>query len=242
MSPKDERFEMRLNRSLLDRVDSWRSKQNDLPSRAESIRRLTEVGLAHTSDAPMAMSPSEKLIVTLLCELHRGSKIKGELDPNFIETAICGGHHWGLKWKYEGILHNYNDDPKILEEVLDILDMWSFIESATKKLSPKNKDYIKTNTKYAEDTIKFRGFDGNNECEHLGIALFLINEMNRFTEFKDRGGYKGDLNSHCPSIDVYRRMLEVFLPIRKNLVGRDLNVKEIVEILKARVHPSMRGK
>jgi hypothetical protein len=34
-------FQMRLSDEFLDRVDQWRRKQADLPSRAEAIRRLT---------------------------------------------------------------------------------------------------------------------------------------------------------------------------------------------------------
>lgn len=36
---------MSVEPSFLDRVDDWRRKQPDLPSRAEAIRRLVEKGL-----------------------------------------------------------------------------------------------------------------------------------------------------------------------------------------------------
>jgi hypothetical protein len=96
--------------------------------------------------------------------------------------------------------------------------------------------------KHAGDKIKFNGFDGNNETKHMNIARFLIKEMGHFTEFKDRGGYRGDINSHFPTLDVYRRMLSVFTPIRKKLDRRNLDAKEMVEIMKARTHPTMREK
>jgi len=38
---QDRPFQMRLSHEFLERVDEWRQKQPDLPSRAESIRRLT---------------------------------------------------------------------------------------------------------------------------------------------------------------------------------------------------------
>jgi len=235
MGPQTERFEMRLDQTLLDRIDAWSEKQDDIPSRAEAVRRLIEVALATTSDT-VTMNNSEKLIVSLLCELHKSMKIKGGLDPDFIHSAIYGGHYWSLKWKYQGLLHKYHDDERTLHEVMDILDMWYFIESAYDKMSQKDKDYIKANVKHFDNDVRFPGFDGNNESEHRSIARFLIEEMDRFTEFKDHG----DLNSHYPTLDVYRRMLSVFIPIRKTLVGRNLDAKEIVEILKARIHPTMR--
>jgi hypothetical protein len=38
---QDRPFQMRLSGEFLGRLDDWRRKQPDLPSRAEAIRRLT---------------------------------------------------------------------------------------------------------------------------------------------------------------------------------------------------------
>ena len=38
---QDRPFQMRLSAIFLERLDDWRRKQQDLPSRAEAIRRLT---------------------------------------------------------------------------------------------------------------------------------------------------------------------------------------------------------
>lgn len=40
-----ERFEMRANREWVERVDEWRRKQPDIPSRAEAVRRLVDKAL-----------------------------------------------------------------------------------------------------------------------------------------------------------------------------------------------------
>jgi metal-responsive CopG/Arc/MetJ family transcriptional regulator len=45
MDEKTERFEMRVPASFLKTIDDWRRKQAELPSRAEAIRRLVELGL-----------------------------------------------------------------------------------------------------------------------------------------------------------------------------------------------------
>jgi uncharacterized protein len=42
------------------------------------------------------------------------------------------------------------------------------------------------------------------------------------------------MNSHCPSIDAYARMLTVFDPLRKTLIGRKLSTDEMISILKVR--------
>lgn len=43
---KDKRFEMVASEDWLKRVDDWRRKQDDLPSRAEAIRRLVAAALS----------------------------------------------------------------------------------------------------------------------------------------------------------------------------------------------------
>jgi hypothetical protein len=46
MDDKTERFEMRVPVAFLKAIDDWRRKEDDLPSRAEAIRRLVEQALA----------------------------------------------------------------------------------------------------------------------------------------------------------------------------------------------------
>lgn len=41
-----EAINVRMERSLIDRLDTYRRDQSDLPSRPEAIRRLVEKGLA----------------------------------------------------------------------------------------------------------------------------------------------------------------------------------------------------
>jgi hypothetical protein len=43
---KSHTFQMRVTNEWLAIIDDWRRKQDDLPSRAEAIRRLVEKGLS----------------------------------------------------------------------------------------------------------------------------------------------------------------------------------------------------
>ena len=49
---QDRPFQMRLSNEFLERLDEWRRKQPDLPSRAESIRRLTTAMLQILDKTP----------------------------------------------------------------------------------------------------------------------------------------------------------------------------------------------
>jgi uncharacterized protein YfbU (UPF0304 family) len=231
-----ERFEMRLDQRTLESIDAWRSSQADSPSRAEAIRRLMEVALYPSKEKEIRITDGEKLTLGILAEIHKHLKVKGELEPDFIMDAIYGGHYWGLSWRYSGIFHGHEDSRRSLSEVVDILDMWSLIESGYAALTAKDKARVEKEAEPFGKNPRFRGFDGNNESEHMGIANFLISKLERFSSFEGR-----DLNSHMPSLETYQRMLRVFEPMRRNLMGREVGVGEIIEILNEMTHPENRG-
>lgn len=232
MQPKTERFEMRLDPGTLEKVDAWRKRQADLPSRAEAVRRLMETGLSEMESKPLRLSDGEKLIASMLCEICKHHKIDGGIDPSFVEEVIYGGHYWGLEWKYGGIFDVQADNMETVHEVGDILDVWWFLEQSYARLSKKDKDYVEKEAEPFGKNVVFRGFDGNNETEHLNIAQFLINKLDRFVDFKGRG-----LNSHIPSIGRYRRMVRAFEPMRPHLGGGNLlSAGHIIELLNAQRH------
>jgi uncharacterized protein YfbU (UPF0304 family) len=109
--------------------------------------------------------------------------------------------------------------------------MWSFLESSYARLGGDDKARIADEAGVWGKHVTFLGFDGNNESEHRSIALFLVRDMDRFSDFKGR-----DLNSHMPLLDAYRRMLRMFLPMRNTLTGGGLSVSQIIAVLNAREH------
>jgi uncharacterized protein len=229
MQQKTERFEMRLDPGTLEKLDHWRSRQADLPSRAEAVRRLMETGLSAAESRPLRFSDGEKLITLMFCELYKHLKIDGEIDPAFVEAAFYGGHFWSLEWKYSGIFDRYEYSKKTVSEVRDMLHMWWFIEQSYDKLSKQDMERVEKEADRFGEHVVFRGFDGNYEGEHLTVANFLIDKLDQFADFKGR-----DLNSHMPSIGGYRRMVQAFGPMRQGLVGGSLlNAGQIIELLNA---------
>ena len=147
---------------------------------------------------------------------------------NLIREAIFGGHYWALEWEMTGVLHTHSDDRKVVRQVVDILDMWGFIERGYEALSEQDKARVREGAEMIGETApSFHGFDGNNETEHMGIARFLIEKMNRFQDFHERY-----LNSHSPTVRRYLRMYRGFETIRPNLVGRQMNVDELIAVLR----------
>jgi len=228
MGPMSERFELRVDENILNRVDVWREKQKDAPSRAEAMRRLVEVGLLRSGSEGVRFSDGEKLLAFMMGDIYRHLKIKsGEIDPDFISGVITGGHYWAAKRELSGVFTDYEDDPRAVHLVYKVLDMWNFIESAYNELSKKDKEKVEKEAKPFGSHVEFRGFDGNNETSHLAITRFLIDQMGLWYEFKGR-----ELNSHTPMVGRYSRMLTVFDPMRSKLVGTSLDADQLIRLLK----------
>lgn len=225
----NERFEMRIESELLERLDNWRSGEDDSPSRAEAIRRLVEAGLAHDNKgrAPH-LSDGEKLIAMMLSDLMKSLAIDGETNVDLVQKVILGGHYWALGWEMPGIFHGHADKQSRVRFVLDVLEMWSFIEEAFEQLGEESRERLAAEAEPFGKHARFPGFDGNEETEHLGIARFLVEDLERFSRFRE--GHR-DLNSHCPTLETYGRMLRTFEPIRQTLIGRRMTIDELVSVL-----------
>jgi len=181
----------------------------------------------------MKFTNAEKLIVTMLADLHEKLEIE-TVDTRLIKQAIYSNNTWALSWELP-VMVGDSSEPTPPEVILvaDILDMWSFIEKAYERFNETEKSSLQAKASLLGNQIEFVGFDGNNESQYMSIANFLIKEMKRFTRFADR-----ELNSHCPVIDSYRRMLREFLLIRPKLIDRSLSVDEMAKVLSARRNSS----
>ncbi len=69
MVPKNERFELRLDEELLNRVDNWAGKQG-VRARAEAVRQLVERGLERAEQPrEILLTDGDKLIFSVLRDM-----------------------------------------------------------------------------------------------------------------------------------------------------------------------------
>ncbi|WP_316196617.1 YfbU family protein [Bradyrhizobium sp. SZCCHNS3053] len=180
----------------------------------------------------MKLTDGERLIVLMLAGIQKGLKLKGEFDPDFVSKAVLYDQLWALTWEHSGIPWDDKTTPPAVGETVDILDMWTFLESGYKGLAPIERKRVEVEAAPFGKDVKFPGFDGNNE-EHYHLAKFLIDDLGRFSTFKGRS-----LNSHSRSLPGYLRMYDLFETIRPYLGDRPLTCDEIISLLKARMHPA----
>ena len=172
----------------------------------------------------MKLTNPEKLIINMLAKLHENAGI--EVDTaKFIQEAIYMDQTWALSWQLSGIVGDDTGEPPAhVRPIMDIFDMWSFIEASIKKLDPVELADVRSKVGGA---MQFIGYDGNNETELMATASFIVNDMGRFSEFAGR-----DMNSHMPTFGRYMSMYEVFEPMRSSL-GYDsfLSKANLIELL-----------
>jgi uncharacterized protein YfbU (UPF0304 family) len=181
----------------------------------------------------MELRDSEKLILLMLSEIYEHHKIRGEIDPKFVKETIFSGNYWGFELRYSGLFRDEAPTKSIVDETFDILTMWSLLETSYSKLSPEDQQRVHIEIPHLGDSLQFEGFDANHE-DHYGVALYIVNTLGRYNHFKDR-----DMDSHSASIEIYRRMLRAFNPMRQSF-GNDFTADRVIAILKETIHPSNR--
>lgn len=89
---------------------------------------------------------------------------------------------------------------EISKEVRDVLGMFDEIGYAIDQLG--GVDGIKN-----ASSLRFRGYDGNGEFEHIGYCQFILGDPDIYKWIKPRSE---TYNSHCPMIGIYGRMVEAW--------------------------------
>lgn len=195
---------------------------------AREIRLLLEVDRgcpASRSGDDVNLTNPEKLILTILCEVHQKLEIEGETNTKFIADAIYTGNTWALSWSLDHVLGDMREPtPPAVLEVAAILGMWSALEQAFEDFEHDGKAKVRAGITHQSD-ICFHGFDGNSETEQLSIASFLVNKMGRFEKFSGR-----DLNSHCPSMQGHTQMLDKYRRINPSATA-PLTPEQVIEIV-----------
>lgn len=166
----------------------------------------------------MNLSDGEKLIVALLCDIHEGLKLKGQVDPRVIRATVLATSERG---------------EECAAEVDAILEMWSSIERGYKHLTNDEKEQVEAEAGPLGRGVRFSGFDDATEAGHRDAAHHLIEEDGKFDRFQGR-----NLGAHLPCLDGYRRMLTLFRRIRKDQSAETrLNVRQIISLANAEKHP-----
>ncbi|HHK8149046.1 TPA: YfbU family protein [Serratia marcescens] len=183
----------------------------------------------------MSYTQAEKLQLLMLCDIYEKLEIDNGFDPDVLREAISSNNTWAIDWIAPS-LSTDEDTPEEVKFVCDVLDMYDFLQFTYSQLPQDKKDQLAAEIPHfrGDDSVTFPGFDGNNEGRLMSIAS-MLEKMNRFN--------RQDItkNAHMPTVAIYRRMLDVFLPIRGDMVpGVGISFDDLKNTLLARTHPDNR--
>lgn len=185
----------------------------------------------------MKLSNAEKLIITMLADLHLHLDVESDVDASLVKDAITSGNAWAIEQEHLGLFDAEEADRTVLDEVHSALGMWGRIEEAYDRLSSADKDKVAEGADPFGTNPRWPGFDGNHEGAHMSAARMLIERLDRYPHFKGRGS----LNSHHNTLDTTARMRPTFdRIIQGSDWGRVLTADDLIEILNEQVHPENR--
>jgi len=121
----------------------------------------------------------------------------------------------GYELHYQDVFDEISDETLSYDEcreVLNILEMFRGIIFSYNHLKQEQK-LLKLTT----EDVKFDGFDGNNETKQMLYTKYFISDLNRYSEIQKLCGNDFDYNSHCPKINTYRIMLDIWNRYRQSL-------------------------
>jgi uncharacterized protein YfbU (UPF0304 family) len=147
----------------------------------------------------MELSKKDRWILSNQFQILKKLYPEGEKMYEKMQTIVEEGFTLNYDWITEHILDETTEYQ--CKEILDILDMYTAIFFSHRNLTDK----AGIDTTY----LKFIGFDGNHEAEHMVYTQFLINTEGKFAELK-YGNQAPDFNSHQQMLDNYRRMLQAW--------------------------------
>jgi uncharacterized protein len=177
----------------------------------------------------MKLSEGERLILVMLCDIHKALNLKGTIDPDLVSTLIRGGRE--LAPETNGAAED--GEHVVATEVGAILQMWSTIERGYKHLSVEEKREVEAGAGPLGRGVRFSGFDAAAEGRYREAAHRLIEESGGFERFQGR-----NLTAHMPSLDGYRRMLRIFAPMCPPGGDRRLTVQQIITLANAEKYAS----
>jgi uncharacterized protein YfbU (UPF0304 family) len=174
----------------------------------------------------MNLSEGERLILVMLCDIHKALNLKSTIDPDALTPLLVESRSNGAARAVNGASGEHRDRTAVTTEVSDILDMWSAIERGYKHLSVDEKRTVEAGP--LGRGVRFSGFDAESEIAHRDIAHVLIEEAGQFDRFQGR-----NLDAHMPALAGYRRMLRLYGPIRSVSGDRRLDVQQIIALANA---------
>lgn len=128
----------------------------------------------------------------------------------------------GFKEDYNLVFNNLSDEvpEEISQRVMHVLNMYLNLKTSFEKLEDKQD--------ISSKDIEFKGFDGNDEYQHVAYVNFLLIDLNRYKPLQKE---HSDYSNEVSTIRKYKRMLEKLEAVNEDY--GELSADSIKYIIKA---------
>ena len=170
----------------------------------------------------MEMTDVERLIFLMLSEINEKIGIESNILPDFITTT-------NLRDKQFPFIESSRNEKNLLsitKEVISILDMWIDIQRSHNSLTNEKREVLEINVPYIGNKPVFSGFNITYEKDYMELTQYLVGEIERFRKL-----WVSDFVSKTSTLNGYKRMLDVYMPIRKACPNKLLTLNQLCEIL-----------
>jgi len=169
------------------------------------------------------LTDTERLI---LANQHEILSLLKKEDKDYhlqMSENLRDGHKWLYNQGFDHLSDNLSEEK--VNHVLQILGIYSDMQDSYRQLEDK--------TGIKEGDLKFKGFDGNNECELMHFA----DALRKADRFESTIGKRAK-NSHMPTTDTYSRMIQKWKELGEP--HYPYTRETIIAILAEWIHPSRR--
>ena len=147
------------------------AQQDDVPSRAEAMRRLVELGLMRSVNDTVRFSDGEKLLAIMMRDLYKHLKLKGEIDPDFVGGSHLGRALLGAQMGNAGSLPRSRGRSARRALCGRCSRHVDIPRTRIRETLQKDKERVEKEADPFGKYVRFAGFDGNNETSHEHSAL-----------------------------------------------------------------------
>lgn len=178
----------------------------------------------------MMMTNLEKVILLMLCEMHRHLGIQGEFNALRVQEYISKDLSWMIDRYINRTLSKKNVIENNYEELYSILQAWIVVEREINRLEEEAGQIViaREDPRYSR---RYTGFNPITETSFFEDAAFLINSAypEEFCTLANR-----EDSSDAMRIYYYRRILSRFREIagEKPFYKVQLDIEQLMYILR----------
>ena len=182
----------------------------------------------------MNFTPEQRLIASLLCDIHQRLEIRHSYDSDLILEALKTRNEWAIQMEYGEALGVVNPLREEASFVCKVLEMCEILEQSYANLDAPDQAKVREQTRINPANV-FTGFDRNNDVEFTSIVEFLVTKLGRFNYLQGR-----DQTALTRPRDCYSRMLTAYSALfeKRMYQSNEFTPEDIVSILNEHVDPT----